>query len=228
MKPRAKILTLDDHDRVTAAVAFAEGHTSGEIATVVAGRSSRYADIALWWALGIGLLALAVVLGFADFYRSLAHWAFGDWGAELSPASERALLFFFVVAKAGGTWVILLWRPLRLWLTPRAVKRERVRQAAIDAFRVGVEARTTGRTGVVVYLSMDEHMAEIVADAAIHGKVADAVWGDAMVALVDAARDGRPGDGIVAAVRQIGAILADHFPLGAHDHNELPDRLVEL
>lgn len=225
---RIKMLSTDDHDRVTAAVAFAEEQTSGEISTIVAARSSRYADVALWWALGIAFLALAVVLGFADFYRGMAHRYFGDWGREIAPERERMMLFAFILAKALGTWALLLWRPLRLALTPRGVKRARVRKAAIDAFRVGIEARTVGRTGVVIYLSMDEHMAEIVADSAIHSMVPVAVWGDAMAALVDAARDGRPGDGIVDAVGQIGVILAQHFPRGSHDHNELPDRLVEL
>src|SRR3546814_1917116 len=65
------------------------------------------------------------------------------------------------VLKWIGMWLILLWRPLRLALTPRAIKAQRVRARAIDLFRVGTEARTIGRTGLLLYVSLREHRADI-------------------------------------------------------------------
>ena len=53
-------------------------------------------------------------------------------------------------------------------------------------------------------------------------------WGDAMAALVDEVRVGRPAHGMAAAVAQIGAILSENFPKTETDRNELPDRLIEL
>ena len=41
-------------------------------------------------------------------------------------------------------------------------------------------------------------------------------------------REGRPGDGIVAAIERVGAVLAEHFPRSADDKNEIPDKLIEL
>jgi len=41
-------------------------------------------------------------------------------------------------------------------------------------------------------------------------------------------REGRPGDGIVAAIGQVGVVLAEHFPRSAGDVNEIPDKLIEL
>ena len=51
-------------------------------------------------------------------------------------------------------------------------------------------------------------------------------WGAAMAALVADVRAGRPGAGLVAAIAQVGAVLAEHFPIQADDVNELPDRLI--
>ncbi|HEX8554469.1 MAG TPA: TPM domain-containing protein, partial [Sphingomonas sp.] len=107
-------------------------------------------------------------------------------------------------------------------------KSRRVRARALDHFRVGAEKRTAAGTGVLLYLSVAEHRAEIVADAAIHAAVPAERWGDIMADLVIAGRDGRAGDGLSGAVAAIGAILAEHFPRGAADVNELPDRVVEL
>ena len=53
-------------------------------------------------------------------------------------------------------------------------------------------------------------------------------WGEAMAALLVEVKAGRPGDGIVAAIEQVGAVLAEHFPRSATDTNEIPDKLIEL
>ena len=87
---------------------------------------------------------------------------------------------------------------------------------------------TAARVGVLLYLSLAEHRAEIVADEAIVGKVDDGVWGEAMVALIDRIRAGDPAGGMADAVARIGTVLAQHFPKTESDANELPDRLIEL
>jgi putative membrane protein len=49
-----------------------------------------------------------------------------------------------------------------------------------------------------------------------------------MTALLADVREGRPGDGIVAAIQQVGVVLAEHFPRSAEDQNEIPDKLILL
>ena len=217
-----------EHQKVSAAVAAAEAGTAGEIVTVVARRSDEYHDVAAHWATAklIGVWAiLAVWPGIAAW---LYHLFAGDWA---EPPSTSAL---FTVALTLGTVAFLIayfalkWRPLRLALTPPATKARRARRRALELFRAAAEARTRGRTGVLLYLSLDEHHAELIADAAIHAKVAPEVWGEAMAALLTGVKAGRVGDGMADAVAQVGVVLAEHFPREADDANELPDRLIEL
>ncbi|MGV7121731.1 TPM domain-containing protein [Sphingopyxis sp. 550A] len=217
-----------DHDRVTAAVAAAEAHTSGEIVTVIAAQSNDYDDVALVWASVIAFLAMSIVALFPDFYQGLYYRITGGWGHELTANQWLGTVIAIGVLKWIGVWLILLWRPLRLWLTPRAILAARVRARAIDLFKVGTEAKTLGRTGILLYVSLREHRADIVADEAIAAKVAPEVWGDAMAALIDLVRKGQPGEGMAEAVRQMGTVLAAHFPRGSENPNELPDRLIEL
>ncbi|WP_282947508.1 MULTISPECIES: hypothetical protein [unclassified Sphingopyxis] len=217
-----------DHDLVTAAVAAAEDQTSGEIVTVIAAQSNDYDDVALVWASVIAFLAMSVIALFPEFYRGLYDRLTGGWGHELTANQWLGTVIAVGVLKWIGMWLILLWRPLRIWLTPRAILAARVRARAIDLFKVGTEAKTLGRTGVLLYVSLREHRADIVADEAIAAKVAPEVWGDAMVALIDRVRAGKPGEGLAEAVRQMGVVLAAHFPRGSENPNELPDRLIEL
>lgn len=217
-----------DHALVTAAVAEAEEHTSGEIVTIVTDLSDRYNDIALAWATAIAFLALSVFAVFPAFYLGLVDWMLGGWEHDWTTGETLTLVFLFMGAKWLGSWLILKWMPLRLTLVPKHVKMQRVRARAIDLFKVGTESKTVGRTGVLLYLSMREHRAEIVADEAIASKVAPEIWGDAMLALIAQVRDGQPGKGMAEAVRQMGVVLAEHFPKGSENPNELPDRLIEL
>src|SRR3546814_18061517 len=85
-------------------------------------------------------------------------------------------------------------------LTPKATRSRRWRRRAVEYFKVGAERRTPARAGILLYLSLDERRAEIVADEAIHGKVAAERWGDAMAALVDEVRADKTGEGVAAAV----------------------------
>jgi putative membrane protein len=113
-------------------------------------------------------------------------------------------------------------------LTPAPIKHARVHARALTCFRVGAESRTTGHTGILIYVSLAERRAEIIADQAIASKVAPEVWGDAMAALLSGIRAGAAGDGMVSAVEQVGKVLAQHFPRADDDINELPDRLIEI
>jgi len=221
-------MSVSDHVLVTAAVADAEQHTSGEIVTIVTDLSDHYDDIAMAWASAVAFLALVIYATFPDFYVGLITRLSGGWGHEYTTGEYVALLVTAVALKWVGTWLILKWTPLRMALTPKAKKLARVRNRAISLFKVGTESKTQARTGVLLYLSMKEHRAEIVADEAIASKVAPEVWGDAMVALLDQVKAGNPGAGVAAAVAQMGVVLAEHFPKGSNNPNELPDRLIEL
>lgn len=221
-------LTEADHARVSTAVAEAELNTAGEIVTVVARRSDAYHDVALHWAVLAMLLVLALLALWPDAAVRLHGLVADPWAG--TPSSGG--LFTVALLLLGVTFlivrVVLAWMPLRLALTPGSTAARRVHARALALFRIGAEARTRDATGVLLYLSLDEHRAEIIADAAIHGRVAPDVWGAAMQSLIAAVRDGRPGDGMAEAVRQIGVVLAEHFPPRADDTNELPDRLIEL
>jgi putative membrane protein len=221
-------LTQNDHDKVTAAVAEAESRSDGEIVTIVAEKSDSYHDVGLHYAV-LAMVSVPVIWGLLP--QSLIDWGLGlvlGWNHEVTRTALMTILF---VKLAGAFLVVryaLAWMPLRMALTPRATKSRRVRRRAVEYFRAAADERTSGRTGVLLYLSLAEHRAEIVADDAIDAKVKPEVWGEAMAALIREVKADRPGEGMAEAVRIIGGVLAEHFPKTGDDTNELPDRLIEL
>ncbi|MFM5906135.1 MAG: TPM domain-containing protein [Novosphingobium sp.] len=221
-------LTPEDRARVAEAVRAAEAGSAGEIVTIITDQSDSYQDVALVWCAAAAMLAIGFLAAFPAFYLGLWDRLLGRWGTEWPPRQIFELALLVAALKFAGSWLILLWQPLRLWLTPRGLRNARVRARAVTCFKVGAERRTHGRTGILIYLSMAEHRAEIVADEAIAAKVSPEVWGHAMASMIAQIRKGRMADGMIAAVTEVGHVLAEHFPRDANDVNELPDRLIEV
>ncbi|MBA3577110.1 MAG: hypothetical protein H0W39_05810 [Sphingomonas sp.] len=221
-------LTRDDHSKVSAAIAQAERSTDGEIVAVATELSDSYHDVALHWAVAGMILVLAGAAWQPDCLQSWFALLFGGWTAAPTLGELLTFLMVLAVLKFTAVLLILKYMPLRLLLTPGATKSRRVRRRAIALFKAAAERRTEGRTGILIYLSMGEHRAEIVADEAITNVTTPEIWGEAMAALLAEVRDGRPADGICAAIEEIGTVLTEHFPKSRDNSNEIPDKLIEL
>jgi putative membrane protein len=217
-----------DHVEVSAAIAAAEAGTDGEIVTIVAPCSDSYRDVALHYAV---LAMLAVPVALALLPQSWIDWISGlllGWNGEWSRGALMLALAIMLAVAFLIVRLILTRQPLLMAITPGATKSRRVRRRAIAHFRASCEGKTRGRTGILIYLSLGERRAEIVADQAINDKVELEVWGEAMACLVDEVRAGRIGRGMALAVEKVGKVLAEHLPRSQGDTNELPDRLIEL
>jgi putative membrane protein len=221
---------LDDRGRalVAEAVAAAESQTAGEIVTVLADRSDDYADVALLWAAGAAFTAMSLFAAFPLPFLEAWDRLLGTWGREWSTGELASMVIALGLIAFVGMLLVQQWEPLKFRLVPGPTRTIRVHNQAVRQFKVGAERRTTGRTGVLIYLSMREHRAEIVADESIAAKVPAEVWGEAMGDMLVHIRKGDLAAGLAAGIRDVGFVLAEHFPRGAQDVNELPDRLIEV
>ncbi len=221
---------MDDTGRqlVSEAVTQSESATSGEIVTVLAEASDGYTDVALLWAAGAAFTAMSVFAAIPRPFLDTWDAMFGGWGHQWSSGELASM----VIALGLVTFLIAVlvqqWQPVKWALIPGPVRTIRVHNQAVRQFKVGAERRTTGRTGVLIYLSMREHRAEIVADESIAAKVPPEVWGEAMGDMLAHIRHGRVAEGLAVGIRDVGHVLAEHFPRSDDDVNELPDRLIEV
>ena len=143
----------------------------------------------------------------------------------LWPASLIYLiqLVVFIVVAAG-----LSLPGIRFHIVPRRTKHERAHTEAMQQFFAQGLHQTENRTGVLIFASVAERYAEIVADRGIYAKVTPQVWDQAVAALIAGIGQGRIADGFIAAIEQCGAVLAEHFPPGVLNPDELPNKLVEI
>jgi putative membrane protein len=198
-------LTPQDRQRISAAIQAAERRTSGEIVCVLA-RSSADAT-----ALPVLLAALAA-LALPWLLVALTN---------LPVVMILSLQLALFVALAA----LLCLPRVRVALLPPATRRAIAHRAAMEQFMLRGIGRTEGRTGVLVFVSLAERYARIVADEAIASRVAQAEWQGAIDALIEHMREGRVADGFVVAIERCGGVLAAHFPAKADERSELPDRI---
>lgn len=203
-----QVISAQDRKRISRAISDAEEKSSGEIVAVVAASSDDYVFIPLLWA---ALAALAVPL-------------------ILFPLTDLHVAAIYAVQLVVFAVLGLLsqWRSLRIALVPRRVKRARAHRHAMAQFLAQDLHTTKNRTGVLIFVSMAERFAEVIADEGIYEKVPPETWDGVVQELTERIGDDRIAEGFVVATQMCADILAEHFPPGAAEDNELPDHLIVL
>ncbi len=202
------MISADDQARLAKAIREVESRTAGEIVVVIAEQAGGYRSVPILWGL---LAALAA-----------------PWPLIALTALGPTRIFQIQLLAALGLSVFLSWPSRRYLLVPRFVKHARAREAAAREFIRRGLTRTQGKTGVLIYVAMAEHYAEILADTGIADRAGPEAWRDIIRELTGAIRDGRIADGLAAAIQRSGAILAEHAPARPGDEDELPNKVILL
>ena len=203
-----------DHVRVSAAIRSAEKSTSGEIYCVLARSSDGYFHPAA------AVLSAAILI--ASVFVAL--WLETRWdqiGASVFAIAQ-------CLALATGLAVLKAFPALRIRLVPKRVRYAKAHGNAVRQFLARNVHTTSARTGVLIFVSLAERYAEVVADAGINEKVPQSDWNRIVADLTQAASAGQLTEGFEGAIAASGALLAQHFPYRPHDRNELDDKLVEI
>ncbi len=201
-------ISAEERERIGAAIVDAESRTSGEIVCVLARTSCDATALPI-------LLAALVAL--------LLPWPLVAFSAmPVNVILLLQLLVFFALA------ALLCLPRVRIALVPRSARRAMAHRAAMEQFMIRGIGRKADRTGVLIFVSLAERYARIVADRAIAERVPNREWQAAVDALIAHTRDGRIADGFVAAIGACGRILEEHFPRAASRRDELPDRIYVI
>lgn len=199
----------EDKTRISRAIQEAESRTAGEIVTIIAREADDYPFLPLLWAAGAALLVpLPLVLL--------------DLPLTALQIYEIQIVVFL------GLGLLTRWRPLKMRLIPRAVKRQRAGRLARAQFVEQGLHHTEGRSGIMIFVSVAERYVEIMADQGINDRVPPGSWDGIVRDFVAKVRAKQTAEAFVVAVERCGALLAEHFPAEPRNPDELPNHLVEL
>lgn len=157
--------------------------------------------------------------GFALAFASLLTFLFHPQPMRIDWYPLENLLAF-----VAGVSLSRLLSPLRRALTSRRLMRDNVARSARSAFVEQGVGRTRARTGVLVYVSLFERRAEIVADIGLDLASSEQELERIRLDL-NRSLAGR-FDQFLDALRALGAVLAELAPPQSGDVNELPDEVA--
>ena len=199
-------ISAQDRERISAAIRAAEAKTSGEIVCVLAQTSSDATALPIFIA-AVAALALPWLL--VAFTAMPVHRIL----------SLQVVVFVVAVGDA-----LPAARAGRADAAAGAPRRRASRRHGAVHDRAASRAKQD-RTGILIFVSLAERYARIIADEGIAARVPQSQWQAAVDALIAHMRDGRIADGFVAAIDPCGNELARHFPRTEASRDELPDRI---
>jgi putative membrane protein len=198
-------ISAQDRKRISDAIRAAEARTSGEIVCVLARTSSHVMALPIFLAAVAAMALQWVLVAFTEM-------------PVYSMLSLQAIVFIVL------TGILCLPR-VRVALIPQKVRRAVAHRVALAQFTVRGIGQKNERSGILIFVSLVERYARIIADDGIAARVPQAHWQTAIDALVAHMRDGRIGDGFVTAIDLCGSELAQHFPGTGANPDQLPDRI---
>lgn len=222
MKRPSELFSEADRKTIAQAIEKAELNTSGEIVPVVAAASGRYDRAEDVFGLCLALAALTA----AWFFFQDIRIADGVWasGSRLT-LGLLPVLAILIAGFALGTAAATRFPVLKLLFVPKKEMDQEVERAAAHAFRQFRLGRTSGGTGILIYVSLLEHRVRVEGGGAITDKLSPRDWEEVCAAAVDGLKTGRPAEGLVRAIETAGRLLAPHFPILPDDRNELKNEL---
>jgi uncharacterized membrane protein len=98
-------------------------------------------------------------------------------------------------------------------------------EAVLQFEKLGMTA-TAERNGVLFFIAPRSRTFAVVGDTGIHSRCGESFWTTLAATLSGAFKTGRLTSGLVEAIQTAGQLLAEHFPIGHEDRNELPNDIV--
>ncbi|MEO0514015.1 MAG: hypothetical protein AAF086_01815 [Planctomycetota bacterium] len=218
---------LDEQDvqRINTAIEEAEAQTAAEIVCVAAASSGRYDRAEDIFGLMLGLLSAVLVwLSIPDATPG------GDTWAGYLPTTKIALMgvaivLGFVMGAIVSSYVWGLRRPF----IPKRQKNQCVTRAASAAFFDRSLHRTAGGTGLLIYLSMDERRAVLLADDAVLEALGQPTLDTLCRDLTTLLADTDPAEALCQTLRRAGDALTALPPdpdTDSDSQNKLPNELI--
>lgn len=223
MQSATNYFTDKDKQAITEAVASAELKTSCEIVPVVAMASGRYdraEDI-------FGLVSALVLLTVYWFYFQFPPET--QWGLDaVAQPPLWPVLVIIIAGHIGGAFLATVIPVLRLPFISRQEMTDEVRRRARETFQRQRIRATEKSNGVLIYVSLYEHMVHVAGDDGVNAVITQEDWQQVANIVIQGMKAQRPGAGIAEAIEKCGEILKTSFPYEEGDVNELNDGLVIL
>jgi putative membrane protein len=200
----------NDLREIETAVAAAEARTAGEIVPMVVRESSFSGHVPY--------IVTLLLFAFFMIVLPVVAWRLPGppWAWDVAAAAFSCAI----------GWMSARSSALRRLFTPIHDQALSVfHRAQLEFHETGIPA-TTGKTGVLIFVSLQERRAVILGDQAISSHIKPDAWVEIVNGLLAQMRAGKMREGFTSAIAKVGEVLAREFPIQPGDVNELPNTLI--
>lgn len=223
MQKASQIISAEQRMRIESAVLAAESKTCCEIVPVVAtvsGRYDRAEDLAGLWC--------AVVGAVIAFLTLPGHTDAGQWGGIPMWGQVLLLAIVMLLSFIAGAAIAGRFHGLRRLFTPRQQMQEEVNLRARELFFDRRVHHTTGASGLLIFVSLNERIAVVLGDRSVVESLGQTFCGELCQRLTFNLRSDDVAAAICETIQHAAASLESALPRTNQDVNELPDALVLL
>ena len=204
-------LKESDLDKISESVTGAERGTSAEIVPMIVHHSISIGHVPVILFLGALFAAWTFAVEAVPYFPEIPWWALQISAVVLAAFSSWAL-------KHSSFWQ-------RIMTSPHDQSVAVARRAQLEFYQSKIK-ESHRHTGVLLFVSMLERRAVILADEAVAQVVEDKTWEKIVGELVGKVRADDFAGGITHAIRAIGEVLSMKLPIHIGDRNELSNQLI--
>lgn len=191
-----------------------EQQTEAEIIPVVVRSSSNYFQSQI-------TLILMAALVFVVAWEILVPHLYWDYWPRAVALFCLGLFFVFIAAPRMSRYPVL-----KRWLTVRSEELEQCWKRARIEFYENRLHRTEDSVGVLIYISLLEHVVIVLADQKIAEKLPQEIWQKVVDQIVLGLKNKKMAQGLKNGLEECSRLLIENFPVKSGDKNELPNHLV--
>lgn len=190
-----------NEQKIIDAIALAEKSTSAEIVPLIVKRSSTVGHVP--FILFLIFIILFLQLGFKSFYGEV---------------------FEFFISLFLAHFLSKIYFIQRFFTSRRDRHLQVLRRAQFEFYDLGMQ-KTKKSTGVLIFVSLMERKAVVLADKTVSEKLPEITWKEALKVLIDSIKKHNVEEGIIHAIEHCSKILSAHFPPEENNPNEIADKV---
>lgn len=190
-----------------------ERHSHGEIVCVIVKSSANYRFMPIILALLMAFI-LVPLLNISALITNVIAVDVGIIDIILKLIAFILFSFLFILT------------PIHIWITPKRIKLLCAKRHAVEQFFINHLHHTKKRAGVLIFVSVAEHYAEIIGDKGINDVMESGGWDAIIQNLIKSIKQKKLGEGLLYSITQLKSIMVKHFPLQREKNNELPNAVI--
>ncbi|OYZ23565.1 MAG: hypothetical protein B7Y39_04465 [Bdellovibrio sp. 28-41-41] len=206
-----QILSDGELKRLAEVIGEVEEKTSGDLRLMIVKRSAvtGHVHLLLW--------SLMVALTFLYLWLNRHSLIFGErWWLWPSIILSQYIIAAFLSHSQLLQRILTSHRDLyhQVWA-----------RAEVEFHRQGL-SDTSSQTGVLLFVSLMERQAVVLADKAIVNKLPSNIWDQTVKIIIQGARKGKWAEKLEQALRECGTHLTTHFPSQTGKNHELSNAVI--